>query len=66
MAGDDAPLSADEFIERPASGGPTDYNVSITMDGRRLDSKDAVLEWLAEVEADRAAGRHVKLDDGGT
>jgi hypothetical protein len=31
--------------------------VSITRDGRRLDSKEAVLAWLAEVDADRAAGR---------
>ena len=35
-------------------GGSVD--VSITRDGRRLDSKEAVLAWLADVEADRAAG----------
>lgn len=64
MTGRDEPMSDDEFIERPRTGGgPTDDNVSITMDGRRLDSKEAVLAWLAEVEADRSAGRHVKFDD---
>ena len=63
MAGEDLPLPGDEFTERPdPSGAPTDDNVSITMDGRRLDSKEAVLAWLAEVEADRAAGRSVDLD----
>ncbi len=31
-------------------GAPTDDDVSITNDGRRLDSKEAVLEFLAEVK----------------
>lgn len=63
MAGQDLPLPDDDFIERPrAAGAPTDDNVSITMDGRLLDSKEAVLAWLAEVEADRAAGRPVRFD----
>ena len=36
-------------------GGPaTPDDVSITMDGRRLDSRDAVLTFLAEVESERA------------
>ena len=35
-------------------GGPaTADDVSITMDGRRLDSRDAVLTFLAEVESER-------------
>ncbi len=34
-------------------------DVSITLDGRRLDSKEKVLAFLAEVEADRIAGRPV-------
>jgi hypothetical protein len=38
--------------------------VSITRDGRRLDSKEAVLAWLAEVEAHRATGHCVEFDDG--
>ena len=64
MASDALPLSADEFLTRIRAGGPpTADDVSITLDGRRLDSKEAVLTWLAEVEADRAAGRRVPLDD---
>ena len=35
-------------------GGPaTPDDVSITMDGRRLDSRDAVLTFLAKVESER-------------
>ena len=64
MASDALPLSADEFLSRVRAGAPpTADDVSITVDGRRLDSKEAVLAWLAEVEADRAAGRFVELDD---
>jgi hypothetical protein len=33
---------------------PTDDDVTILWDGRRLDSREAVMEWLAEVEAKRA------------
>ena len=33
---------------------PTDDDVTILWDGRRLDSKEAVMEWLAEVDAKRA------------
>lgn len=47
-----------------AAGPSTADDVSITRDGRRLDSKEAVLAWLAEVEADRAAGRRVEFDGG--
>jgi hypothetical protein len=36
---------------------PTPDDVTVLFDGRRLDSKAKVLEWLAEVDADRAAGR---------
>lgn len=43
-------------------GSATSDDVSITMDGRRLDSKEAVLTFLAEVETERAGrGSH----DGG-
>lgn len=38
--------------ERPR----TDDDVSTTWDGRRLDIKDKVLAYLAEIEADRIAG----------
>ncbi len=59
------PLSGEEFVARVRAAGPsTADDVSITRDGRRLDSKEAVLAWLAEVEADRAAGNCVEFDDG--
>jgi hypothetical protein len=57
-------ISEEEFLARLAAAPPpTPDDVSILVDGRRLDSKEAVLEWLAEVEADRKAGRFVDLDD---
>jgi hypothetical protein len=57
-------MSTEEFEARMRAGGPpTPDDVSITIDGRRLDSKEAVLQWWAEVEAERAAGRMVMLDD---
>jgi hypothetical protein len=34
----------------------TDVDVSILWDGTRLDSREAVMKWLAEVEAKRAEG----------
>ena len=40
------------FVDRPPSD---DDNVSITTDGRRLDSKEAVLEFIAELDTIRAA-----------
>lgn len=58
-------LSSEEFVARVRAAGPaTDDDVSITRDGRRLDSKEAVLAWLADLEAERAAGRHAEFDDG--
>lgn len=64
MAREALPLSGDEFVARARAAGPsTPDDVSITRDGRRLDSKEAVLAWLAEVDADRAAGRSVDFDD---
>lgn len=38
-----------------AGGPPTPDDVSITSDGRRLDSKQAVLDWLADLEKVRQA-----------
>lgn len=38
-----------------AGGPPTPDDVSITSDGRRLDSKQAVLDWLADLGKVRQA-----------
>ena len=58
-------LSAEELIERVRQAPPpTSDDVSALWDGRRLDSRAAVLAWLAEVDATRAAER--AGDDGGT
>ncbi len=44
---------ADVVRRAPAS---TTDDISITMDGPRLDTKERVLTFLAEIEAERAAG----------
>jgi cytochrome c biogenesis factor len=63
VASDGIQLTAAELEAKMRVGGPrTVDDVSITLDGRRLDSKQAVLEWWAEVEVERAAGRSVDLD----
>lgn len=41
-----------EEFERGLDAGPTADDVSITVDGRRLDSRTAVLDWWADVAAD--------------
>ena len=42
-----------------AGGGPaTDDDVSITNDGRRLDSAEAVLEFLEDLRREREAAEH--------
>jgi hypothetical protein len=64
MPGKLLPISEEELEARVARApGPTTDDVSLTRDGRRLDSKDAVIEWLSEVNAERAAGRFVDLDE---
>jgi hypothetical protein len=35
---------------------PTSDDVSITLDGRRLDTKEKVLAFLAEIEVERSSG----------
>lgn len=48
-------MTAEEWFEGMRHARPvTADDVSITGDGRRLDSRGAVMEWLAEVEAKRA------------
>jgi hypothetical protein len=41
-----------EAFERGLVSPPTADDVSLTVDGRRLDSKAAVLAWWADVAAD--------------
>lgn len=47
-------MSLEEF-ERGFVGPPTSDDVSVTTDGRRLDTKEAVLAWWAEVEKEIGA-----------
>jgi hypothetical protein len=48
-------MTAEEWFEGMRHADPpTDDDVTILWDGRRLDSREAVMEWLAEVEAKRA------------
>ena len=48
-------VTAEEWFERMRNAPPpTDDDVAVLLDGRRLDSREKVLEWLAEVEAERA------------
>jgi hypothetical protein len=48
-------LSAEQWLERMKQAAPpTADDVSILWDGRRLDSREAVMAWLAEVAAQRA------------
>lgn len=61
MTGNARLVSEQEFIDRlEVAPQATPDDVSRTFDGRRLDSKEAVLAWWAEVEplidADRAEG----------
>jgi hypothetical protein len=55
-------VSGTEWVESVRHAGPsTADDVSVTWDGRRLDTKDKVVAFLAEIEADRMAG--VSLDE---
>lgn len=50
-------LTEDDLPAAVRRTSPTDErNVSITWDGRRLDSKAKVLAFLAEIDAARASG----------
>lgn len=41
-----------ELAERMSSAGPpTEDDVTVLLDGRRLDTKDSVEAWLSELEA---------------
>jgi hypothetical protein len=48
-------MTAEEWLEGMRNAQPpTPDDVTILWDGRRLDSREAVMEWLAEVEVKRA------------
>ncbi len=48
-------MTAEEWFEGMRHAAPpTEDDVTILWDGRRLDSREAVMEWLTEVEAKRA------------
>jgi hypothetical protein len=47
-------MTAEEWFEgMRRAGPPTPDDVTTLWDGRRLDSREAVMEWLAEVEEKR-------------
>jgi hypothetical protein len=59
-------MTAEELFERVRHARPpTDDDVTILWDGRRLDSKEKVLEWLVEVETARAE-EAASVSDAGT
>jgi hypothetical protein len=48
-------MTAEELIDRVRHvSAPSPDDVSILWNGRRLDSPEAVMKWLAEVDAKRA------------
>lgn len=58
-------MTAEEWFEGMRHARPsTADDVTILWDGRRLDSREAVMEWLAEVEAKRAGEVGVGADAG--
>ncbi|HWE70088.1 MAG TPA: hypothetical protein VG205_06980 [Acidimicrobiales bacterium] len=50
-------MTGDEWAAANVGRLPTPDDVTITLDGRRIDSKEKAIAWLAEIEADRAAGK---------
>jgi hypothetical protein len=47
-------MTAEDWLERMrVAAPPAQDDVTILWDGRRLDSRDSVLAWLAEIEAKR-------------
>jgi len=46
-------FTGDESNEMLRDAPPTDDDVSITLDGRRLDSREAVIAFFAELDAER-------------
>ena len=64
MASVDPPRTGEEWAERMRNAPPaTPDDQSRTWDGRVLDTKDKMLEFLAEVEEARRTGRSFHPDD---
>jgi hypothetical protein len=56
-------LTAEQLIERVRNAPPpTDDDVTILWDGRRIDSREKALEWLAEIEVARAEEAAAAID----
>ena len=50
-------MTGDEWAAAAIDSPPTPDDVTITLEGRRIDSKEKAIAWLAEIEADRVAGK---------
>ena len=50
-------MTGDEWAVADIDRPPTSDDVTVTLDGRRIDSKEKAIAWLAEIEADRAVGK---------
>ena len=50
-------MTGDEWAAAVTDSPPTPDDVTITLEGRRIDSKEKAIAWLAEIEADRVAGK---------
>lgn len=56
-SGSEPVLTFEEWAEaRKHSPPPTDDDVTITWDGRAINTKEKLLAWLEEVEANRKGG----------
>jgi hypothetical protein len=64
MAAQPVMTAEDWFEGMRHAGPPTPDDVTILWDGRRLDSREAVMEWLAEVDVKRAEEAAAGADAG--
>jgi hypothetical protein len=56
-------LTLEQLSEKRRVSSPaTADDVTVTLDGRRIDSREAALGWLVEVDAVRAAERAANID----
>lgn len=52
-------MTLEELTEAIRHGSPpTPDDVSITTDGRRLDTKEKIVAWVNEINAERAAAEN--------